>query len=130
MAKTICKILGIVFILVGLLGFVMPNVLGMHLSPTHNIIHLVSGAAALYFGYAATYSAARSFCLIFGAVYLLLGIIGFVSPGIVASLVQAHETPGVTRDLTPDNLVHLLLGVVFLAGGLVRSTTTTPVHTS
>ena len=31
MAKTVCKILGVVFLLVGLIGFVSPNLLGAHL---------------------------------------------------------------------------------------------------
>lgn len=130
MAKTICRILGFVFIVVGLAGFVMPNLLGMHLSLTHNLIHLISGAVALYFGYAASYSAARSFCLIFGVIYLLLAIIGFVAPATLMNIIQARAVPFTSYDMTPDNVVHLLLGVVFLVGGLVRSTTTTPVHTS
>src|ERR687889_402311 len=74
MAKTICKILGVVFILVGLIGFVSPGFLGTHLSLTHNLVHIISGAIALYFGFAATLSAARLFCIIFGVVYGLLGI--------------------------------------------------------
>jgi hypothetical protein len=130
MAKTICRILGFVFVLVGLAGFALPNLLGMHLSPTHNLIHLVSGGLALYFGYAGTYGQARTFCLVFGAVYLLLAVVGFVSPAVVMNLVQAHNAPGAYNDMTPDNVVHVLLGVVFLAGGLVRTTETTPVHTS
>ena len=32
------------FLLVGVLGFVMPELLGAHLSLVHNIIHLVTGA--------------------------------------------------------------------------------------
>ena len=31
MAKTVCKILGVVFLLVGVLGFAAPNLLGAHL---------------------------------------------------------------------------------------------------
>ncbi|MGH9855929.1 MAG: DUF4383 domain-containing protein, partial [Blastocatellia bacterium] len=73
MAKTICKVLGTIFLVVGLLGFIAPNLMGMHLSAAHNVIHLVSGAVALYLGYAGTLNAARLFCLGFGAVYLLLG---------------------------------------------------------
>ena len=130
MAKTICRVLGIVFVLVGLAGFVMPNLLGMHLSLTHNLIHLISGALALYFGYAASYGAARNFCLAFGVIYLLLAIIGFVAPVSLMNLIQARAVPDATNNMTPDNVVHLLLGIVFLAGGLVRSTATTPVHTS
>jgi hypothetical protein len=47
MAKAICKVLGVVFLIIGLLGFVSPNLLGMHLSGIHNIIHLISAALAL-----------------------------------------------------------------------------------
>src|SRR5687767_12847220 len=78
MAKTIATILGIVFILVGLIGFAAPGLLGAHLSTAHNVIHLVSGAAALYLGLKGSLSAARMFCLVFGAVYLLLGVAGFL----------------------------------------------------
>lgn len=130
MAKTICRILGVVFILVGLAGFALPNLLGMHLSPAHNLIHLVSGAVALYFGYAASYGAARNFCLVFGIIYLLLAVIGFVAPTTLMNLLQARNVPDVGMNMTPDNIVHVVLGVLFLAGGLVRSTQTTPLRTS
>ena len=63
MAKTVCKILGVVFLLVGVCGFVAPHLLGAHLSPAHNVVHLVSGALALYFGFAGTFSAAKMFSL-------------------------------------------------------------------
>jgi hypothetical protein len=121
MAKTICKILGIGFVLVGLIGFAAPNLLGMHLTPIHNVIHLLSGALALYFGFAATFDAARTFCLVFGAVYLLLAVLGFIAPGVVASLL-GHSAAGVTAaDLTPDNIVHIVLGALFLVGAFVKS---------
>lgn len=129
MAKTICKVLGVVFLIVGLLGFVEPRLLGMHLSPTHNVIHLVSAALALYFGFAASLSAARTFSLIFGAVYLLLGILGFIAPAAVAALLQAHQAPGELRSLAADNIVHLILAALFLVGGLARAPRATPVTT-
>ena len=49
MAKTVCKLLGAVFVIVGVAGFIAPTLLGAHLSPVHNLVHLVSGAIALYF---------------------------------------------------------------------------------
>ena len=50
MAKRIATLLGIGFLLAGLLGFIAPGLLGFHLSIAHTIIHLVSGAIALYLG--------------------------------------------------------------------------------
>ena len=78
MANRIATILGVVFLLVGLLGFLMPGLLGAHLTGAHNIIHLVSGAIALWLGLKGTPSAAKTFCLVFGLVYLLLGVAGFL----------------------------------------------------
>ena len=60
MAKTICKLLGVVFLLVGIAGFVKMDLLGTHLSMAHNLVHILSGIIALYFGFAATHAAARS----------------------------------------------------------------------
>jgi hypothetical protein len=118
MAKTVCKILGVVFILVGLVGFVSPGFLGTHLSTTHNLVHLISGAVALYFGFAATLSAARLFCIIFGVVYGLLGICGFLLGSGPDRMFEALASLGLHLG-TMDHVVHILLGVVFLAGGFL-----------
>ena len=93
MAKSISTILGIIFLVVGLLGFAATDTMGMHLSAAHNIVHLVSGALALYFGTKGTYEAARGFCIIFGIVYGLLGLIGFVAGG-GDERVRSAETRG------------------------------------
>jgi len=129
MAKAICKVLGVVFLIVGLLGFVFPNLLGMHLSGVHNIIHLMSAALALYFGFAASPSAARTFSLVFGAIYLLLGALGFITPRPVIALLQAHETPGGVYSLAADNIIHMLLGAIFMIAGFARAAHTTPITT-
>jgi uncharacterized membrane protein HdeD (DUF308 family) len=127
MAKAICKVLGVVFLIIGLLGFVSPNLLWMHLSGIHNIIHLISAALALYFGFAASPSAARAFSLIFGAIYLLLGALGFIIPDPVSELLQARHTPGGLRSLAADNIFHLLLGALFLIAGLARAPHVAPI---
>ena len=129
MAKTIATILGIGFILVGIIGFIAPDMMGMHLSTVHNLVHLLSGVIALYFGIAGSYTAARSFCITFGLIYALLGVLGFVL-----------GTPGPERMLTVipdqlilgrmDHIVHIVLGALFILGGLaaVPATTTTVVE--
>jgi hypothetical protein len=130
MAKTIAKIMGVVFILVGVLGFLAPGMLGMHLSPAHNVVHLVSGALALYFGFKGTLSGARLFCIIFGVVYGLLGVVGFFAghPGAhTVAAVPAHgqdsslfaALPGTLELASPDHLVHILIALVFLIGGFL-----------
>jgi hypothetical protein len=116
MAKTVCKILGVVFLLVGVVGFVAPTLLGMHLTPAHNVIHIVSGALALYFGFAGTLAGAKTFSLAFGVVYLALGILGMAlgtGNDRLWSLV-----PETIHFGQADHGVHILLGIVFLAGGL------------
>jgi hypothetical protein len=117
MARRFCRIAGIVFLAIGALGFVDPTLLGMHLTTTHNAIHLASGILALYFGFVA--GSARGFCVAFGVVYLGLAVLGFVAPGVVAAIL-GHEGPASASMLLPDNLVHVVLGVAFLAAGLVR----------
>jgi hypothetical protein len=117
MAKTLCKIFGVVFVLVGIAGFLRPDLLGAHLTPVHNIVHLLTGAISLYFGFAGSDSAARSFCQIFGVIYLILGVVGFVRPDVIAAIIQAHGVEGAS--LMPDNVIHIVLGAVFLIVGLL-----------
>ncbi|HLA11695.1 MAG TPA: DUF4383 domain-containing protein [Pyrinomonadaceae bacterium] len=114
MAKTVCKILGVVFLLVGIAGFAKADLLGAHLNPAHNIVHILTGAAALYLGFAGSLSAARAFALIFGVVYLALGILGLT----MGTGAMRMWTVGPLELGNVDHGIHILLGAVFLAGGL------------
>ena len=120
MAKTVCKILGVVLLLVGILGFThLLDSLGAHVGPSyavHNAVHIVSGLIALYLGFAGSAGAARGFCIIFGLVYLLLGVCGwFLGTGPehmfnISTLLMLGKM---------DHIIHILLGVIFLAGGVL-----------
>jgi Domain of unknown function (DUF4383) len=112
--KTVNTVLGIGFLLVGIAGFLAPSLLGLHLSPVHNAIHLVSGALALWLGLKGTLNANRTFGFGFGAVYALLGIAGFVAGSGNARLLAVAPNHLVLG--TPDHIVHLILGLAFLAG--------------
>lgn len=130
MAKTICKLLGVVFLLVGIAGFAKMDLLGTHLSMVHNVVHIVSGIIALYLGFAGSMAGARTFCLAFGVVYLILGVLGFVlgAEGFptITGMSDMGKDPNLWKVLPGnlelgrmDHIVHLLLGIVFLAGGLL-----------
>ena len=125
MAKTVTTFLGAAFLLVGLLGFVVPDFLGAHLTPAHNIIHLVSGALALYFGLSGTLAAARLFDIVFGSVYGLLGLIGFIGGQTGTSPLHGLDSrileviPGVLVLGTADHIIHIVLGTIFLVSGML-----------
>ena len=119
MAKTVCKILGVVFLLVGVCGFAAPGLLGAHLTLPHNLVHIVSGIIALYFGFAGSLSGAKTFSLVFGVVYLALGILGL-------ALGTGEDRMWMVGPLhfgNADHGIHVLLGLIFLAGGLFTKRT-------
>jgi hypothetical protein len=105
---------GAFLVTVGLLGFAAPAFMGMHLSPLHNVVHLLSGALAIYFGLKTTPAAARTFCRLFGALYVLLGLAGFVAGGLGYVLTII---PGALVLGRMDHLVHMILGAIFLSVG-------------
>lgn len=136
MAKKASTILGIIFILVGVIGFFAPGFLGTHLSVTHNFVHLVSGALALYFGRSASLVGAKRFCIIFGIFYLLLGIVGFIAgspapPSLSGMTEMGTDSrlfrliPGYLELGTMDHLLHVVLGLIFLIAGMMTKADTT-----
>ena len=111
MAKTIAKILGVILLLVGVLGFThLLDPLGAHLSPAHNLVHIISGVISLYFGLAGSFGGAKAFCTIFGLVYLLLGLVG---------LAKGDLTIGPLMFGKVDHGIHLIVGAAYLFGGLL-----------
>ena len=128
--RIVAAALGAGFLLAGGVGFINHDFLSLHLSVSHNLVHVISGVLALYIGLKGSLLAVRVFNLAFGAVYLLLGVAGFIAGG------QAEPTAGVPGPGGPylwkviagmlelgtvDHLVHILLGLVFVIGGLMTN---------
>jgi hypothetical protein len=109
-AKLAAIILGIVFVAVGLLGFVNNPVLGLFaVDPIHNLIHIVSGVVLL----AGAYSSLGSTLAlrIIGIVYALVAILGFFlvdANGMLLGIFMVNEA---------DKWLHVVLAVVILAAG-------------
>src|SRR5687767_11433199 len=83
MLRKLSLLFGLVFIVVGVLGFV-PSVtreghlLGIfHVNPAHNVVHLLSGFIAIVIGFIGEH-AARNFFRAFGVIYGLVAILGFI----------------------------------------------------
>ena len=122
--RTVALVFGIVFLLVGVLGFVpalTPDgaLLGLFMVNTlHNIVHLafgVLGIAAVLTGTSVLYNRAA------GIIYLLLTVLGFI-PG----LAPGGMLLGLVMINLADNFLHLVLGVVLAYVGFAlapRSTT-------
>jgi len=118
MYRKLATLFGAVFVVVGILGFVpalapmhsdgMRYLLGLFMvGGVHNIIHLLSGIAALA-GASKSERYARLYFQVFGSVYALVTIIGFIQKTTVLGIFDVN---------TADNFLHLGLAVVILAIG-------------
>lgn len=107
MTKKTTTISGLLLIFVGMLGFAFPHLLGMHLTPAVNFLHLATGFLALFAGTIGSVLAARTFCNVFGPAYGLLGAVGLLGKGVDRLLAL---TPDQLVFGTPDHVFHLLVG--------------------
>jgi hypothetical protein len=135
MANKICTILGFGFLAVGILGFFVPALLGTHLSAVHSVVHLATGAVALFLGLKGSAKSAKVFCIAFGAVYVLLGIGGFALGAVgdpTAGVPGPHDAhmlkvlPGMLELGTIDHLIHIVLGALFIIGGMATKVVPAP----
>ncbi|HEY4515671.1 MAG TPA: DUF4383 domain-containing protein [Candidatus Paceibacterota bacterium] len=115
MAKKLAKVFGIIFILVGLLGFIGNPVIGemgfFHSDMIHNLIHIVSGLILLL---AAAKGAASMWLKILGIIYLLVAVLGFM---MIDSTGMAYVL-GIISVNSADNWLHLVLGLIFVWAGM------------
>ena len=123
-SKTAALIIGFTFIAVGVIGFTGNPLVGnnaiFHTDVIHNLVHVISGVLFVLVALASPGNI-RGFMKLFGIIYFLLGVIGFMvigSEGMTVLLGFLHING-------PDNYLHVALGVViFLAGMYTRNTTT------
>ena len=120
-AKNAAILFGVVFLIVGVLGYV-PNPIvgptGLFLTnPLHNIIHLVSGIALLAGAY--TSLGSSMMLKIVGVVYGLVAVCGFF-------MVMDNMMLGVAIN-EADKWLHVALaGTILAAGFLLPDTTASP----
>lgn len=110
MARTFALVVGIVFLVVGVLGFIpgLTTEGGEYLfgifavDAMHNLIHLLVGILGLAAFY---WNRARLYCQVLGVVYLAVGILGFIP-----ALVFGEKLLGIFAVNLADNLLHLVVG--------------------
>ena len=101
---------GVVLLAVGVLGFV-PGItsngllLGIfEVDLLHNLVHVVTGAVAIWASRAGM-SASRNFFKVFGVVYALVTVLGFVTGMGLAVAIPVNMA---------DNLLHVVIAAVAL----------------
>ena len=114
MAKTLGMLFGIVFLAIGILGFV-PGVttndmlLGIFMvNKAHSIVHIASGAIFLIASMSGA-GAARLWFQLFGIVYAIVAVLGFMNPnGMLLNMISNNPA---------DTWLHVVLAIVMLAIG-------------
>ncbi len=107
MLKKFALLFGVVFTTVGVLGFVPGITQNGHLlgifevNTLHNIVHLLSGLAALA---AAAVGFSRQYFQVFGVVYALVTVLGFIMDPILG-LIPVNGA---------DNVLHIVLTAALL----------------
>jgi Domain of unknown function (DUF4383) len=116
-ASLYAGLIGAVLLVAGIIGFFysasfgspgnVDAVLGiLDVNAWHNLVHILSGVAGLA-AFASGPRASRTYALVFGAVYIVVAIWGFI--------IGDHESIlGFLPVNTEDNVLHLILGVLGL----------------
>jgi len=117
---------GIALIAAGLLGFVPNNPIAsadpgalFRVNALHNVIHLVTGALALYIGLRTTGATLANGLIGYGALYAVVAVLLIVDPSFFGLFSDAPAN-------TLDHVLHAALAIVSLGlGFMLRSTPTT-----
>ena len=122
--KQIAIIFGVIFVIVGVLGWVPfanpgGKLLGLFdVNPAHGAVHLATGVLAIIAG-AAGEKAARIFFQVFGVIYGLVAVLG----------VYAGDQPliGIVSNNVADSVLHVVIAIVALYLGFgMNPAATTP----
>lgn len=111
MLKTIAIIFGVLFVIVGILGFVPAAAPGGKLlgifsvNALHNLVHLLTGIIAIICGLS-SHKASRIFFAVFGIIYAIVTILGFVQgDGLILNSIANNMA---------DNWLHLVIAIIAL----------------
>ena len=127
-AQLYSLVFGATLLLAGIAGFLVDSSFGplgadvegsnlilFEVNGIHNIVHLASGALGLALW--RNPASARLFALGFGAVYLLVTVLGFAMGTNVLGIIPINAA---------DNVLHLVIAVVGIVAGLASRTVAEP----
>jgi hypothetical protein len=124
MLKRIAVIFGVVFVLVGVLGFIPAvtpggKLLGLFdVNTVHNLVHLATGVVGIAVGMASE-QASKLFFQVFGVIYALVAIAGF--------FYGDKPLLGLVANNTADAGLHVIIAAVALYLGFgMKSSATAP----
>lgn len=108
MLQTLMRVLGAIFVLLGIVGFFLPLHGILHLTTPHNLIHLISGIVFLGVSNNQKYSlwVAR----VFGAIYLLTAILGLFMDNVF----------GLFMSTAAINVIHFIIAALTLYAGFKK----------
>lgn len=118
MVKTAALVFGVVFVVLGVLGFIPAltpdnQLLGIfHVDAVHNVIHLASGVAALLA--ASSASMARLYFQVFGVIYAIVAVGGFIP---ALQFGEEEKLLGLTHMNMADNWLHVVIAAAALYFG-------------
>jgi hypothetical protein len=115
MAKRVVGIIGWIFVVIGILGFI-PGItsdgmlIGLfEVDAVHNIVHLITGILLVWLAMRGEDSA-RMIAKVFGVIYALVTILGFVG---------GDNVLGIMMNNMADNILHLVLALILLWAGFM-----------
>jgi hypothetical protein len=110
MIKGLAVLFGLILIALGIMGFmhsltVHQMLLGIfHVNALHNFVHLASGIIGVWAGFKSV-RAAKLFFILFGLVYIAVGVLGF--------FYKNEDILGLIANNEADTWLHLFLGLIF-----------------
>ncbi len=108
LVKPLAGLLGVILLALGVIGFFNDPVLGMFdVNVLHNGVHVASGLLGLGAA-AAGYGMSRSYLILFGIVYALVALAGFVGITAIVDLLVLTA---------PTNYLHLAIAAACLVVG-------------
>src|SRR3954452_19328945 len=120
-AQIYALVFGAVLVIAGIIGFFYSSSFGspgnvdavlgiLDVNAWHNLVHILTGAIGLA-AFAAGPRASRTYALVFGAVYIVVAIWGFI-------IGSGDSILGFIPVNTEDNFLHAILGVLGIGAGL------------
>jgi hypothetical protein len=109
MLRQIIGAIGVIFVVVGVLGFFSDQyLLGIfEVNTIHNLVHIASGVVALIAA-ASSERVSRIYAQVFGVVYLAVFVLGLVLGGDLLGLFRVNAA---------DNVLHAVGGLAHVGSG-------------